>query len=192
MARKIVCLTDPEYFILCRKVLELKPKEGLLIMLFMEAGLRVSEVQNLKIGTLYIAGRPVIEIIAKASHGKIGEPRGIAVSPNLTHALQVYWEWLKEENRPSGPVDPVFPGQNQGEVLTVRAMEKIVHKRTAQFIGRAVWPHALRHTFANRLMRVTSIRVVQELLGHKNLSTTQIYTHPNSNDCSTAINAAFK
>jgi integrase/recombinase XerD len=192
MARKIVCLTDPEYYCLTRKVEELKPRDRLLILLFLEAGLRASEVKNLTLGEIFIQGHPVREIIARASHGKIGEPRGIPVSPRLLDGLKNYWEWLNKENRCTESASPVFPGNVAGVPLTIRAMELIVHKRTLAIIGRPVWPHALRHTFATWLMRVAPIRVVQDLLGHKNLSTTQIYTHPNQNDCSTAINAAFK
>lgn len=45
----------------------------------------------------------------------------------------------------------------------------------------------LRHTFATRLMQKTNIRVVQQLLGHKSLSSTQVYTHPNADDLQKAI-----
>ncbi|GAH73030.1 unnamed protein product [marine sediment metagenome] len=54
-------------------------------------------------------------------------------------------------------------------------------------LGRPVHPHILRHTFASRLMRTTNARIVQELLGHQHLSTTQIYTHPNQDDLKKAI-----
>ncbi|GAH96402.1 unnamed protein product, partial [marine sediment metagenome] len=54
---------------------------------------------------------------------------------------------------------------------------------------REIHPHILRHTFATRLMSKTSMRVVQELLGHKNLSSTQIYTHPNNADLQEAIDS---
>lgn len=192
MARKIVCLTDPEYYCLTRKAADLKPRDRLLILLFLEAGLRASEVKNLTLGDLFIQGHAVREIIARASHGTIGEPRGIAVSPRLQEALTAYWIWMKEKNRCPEPASPVFIGQKTGGPLAVRDMEKIVHKRTLEIIGRAVWPHALRHTFATWLMRVAPIQVVQMLLGHKNISTTQIYTHPNDNDCNTAIQTAFK
>jgi integrase/recombinase XerC len=47
----------------------------------------------------------------------------------------------------------------------------------------------LRHTFATNLMRTTNARVVQQLLGHKNLSSTQIYTHPNQQDLKKAIDS---
>ena len=53
-----------------------------------------------------------------------------------------------------------------------------MRKATLQVLGRSYSPHALRHTFATRLMRKSDIRTVQEALVHSSLSSTQIYTHP--------------
>lgn len=192
MGKNVICLTEPEYYTLTRQVEKIPPKDRLLIMLFLEAGLRASEVKNLTLGELYILGNPVREIIARASHGKIGEPRGIPVSPRLNDALIAYWSWLKKENKGTETSLPVFNTRKTGKAISVRTMERIVKKRTKEIIGRGLWPHALRHTFATLLMRVAPIRVVQTLLGHKHLSTTEIYTHPNNNDCNAAIEKAFK
>jgi integrase/recombinase XerD len=192
MGRKITSLTDPEYFLLAKKAEELKPRDRLLILIFLEAGLRVSEAQALKMSGVIIAGHPVRELIVRASHGRIGTTRGISVSPRLAEALVVFWNWLGKDNQNVWPDQYVFRGTVQGKPLTTRAMEFIVHKTTKKIIGRAVCPHALRHTFATWLMRITSLRVVQELLGHKNIATTQVYTHPNQNDLTTAIQTAFK
>lgn len=192
MGRNITSLTDPEYHLLAKKTEDLKPRDRLLILIFLEAGLRVSEAQALKMSEVFISGRPVRELLVRASHGRIGTPRGVSVSPRLTDALTVYWNWLEKNNLNNGPGQYVFQGTVPGRPLTTRAMRYIVHKLTERIIGRGVWPHALRHTFATWLMRFTSLRVVQELLGHKNISTTQVYTHPNQNDLSSAIQTAFK
>jgi integrase len=191
MGRKIECLNDPEYFDLVKGVKGIHPKERLIILLFLEAGLRVSEVCNLKVGNLYPNGRAVTDITALASHGKIGEPRNVPASGRLIEALMEYQKYLPKRNRPSGPEDPAFIGLTHRGGMTSRAMEMTVKKWTKEFIGRNVWPHALRHTFATKLMRKTSTRVVQELLGHSNIASTERYMHPNRNDLREAINATF-
>ena len=192
MSRKVECLTDPEYFDMVKGVKKISPKERLIILLFLEAGLRVSEVCNLKVGDLYPNGRAVMEITAIASHGKIGEPRGIPASGRLIEALEDYQQWLPKRNRENGQDDPAFVGKTRWGPMSPRAMQALVSKWTIEFIGRSLWPHALRHTFATRLMRKTNIRVVQELLGHSNIMSTQVYTHPNRNDLREAIKAAFE
>ena len=73
--------------------------------------------------------------------------------------------------------------------LTTRQVQRIIKSASTLSIGREVHPHLLRHTFATRLMRNAPMPVLQELLGHKNLSSTQIYTHPNSEDRKKAIEA---
>ncbi|GAH51596.1 unnamed protein product, partial [marine sediment metagenome] len=65
--------------------------------------------------------------------------------------------------------------------------ERITRNAAMKSLGRPVHPHVLRHTFASRLMRTTNSRVVQELLGHQHMSTTQIYMHPNQEDKKKAI-----
>jgi integrase len=191
MGRKIECLTDPEYFDLVKGVKNIGAKERLIILLFLEAGLRVSEVCKLKVGDLYPNGRAVTDVTALASHGKIGEPREVPASGRLIEALMEYQEYLPKRNRPSGPGDPAFIGLTHRTGMTARAMELIVSKWTTEIIGRSLWPHALRHTFATRLMRTTSVRVVQELLGHSNIMSTQRYMHPTRNDLREAIQKAF-
>ncbi|GAI79438.1 unnamed protein product [marine sediment metagenome] len=71
--------------------------------------------------------------------------------------------------------------------LTRRQVHRIISYAAISALGRSVHPHVLRHTFASKLMRVTNMRTVQELLGHKNLTSTQIYTHPNEQDKHKAI-----
>ncbi|GAF88542.1 unnamed protein product, partial [marine sediment metagenome] len=71
--------------------------------------------------------------------------------------------------------------------ITVRQVERIFKWAGVNAIGRPVNPHMLRHTFGSKMMRVTNAAIVQELLGHKHLSSTQVYMHPNGDDLQDAI-----
>jgi len=64
----------------------------------------------------------------------------------------------------------------------------MVARVSLDVIKRRIHPHVLRHTFATQLAKVTNIRVVQELLGHSSLESTQIYTHPDMNEAREAVN----
>ena len=72
--------------------------------------------------------------------------------------------------------------------ITTRQVERIILTASMKALNRPIHPHVLRHTFASRLMKRTNIRVVQQLLGHTSITSTQIYTHPDSDDLQKAIN----
>lgn len=191
MGRKVVCLTGPEINDLLRGLEKLNRREKLLILIFLEAGLRAGEVRKMTNGDLFYNGNPVREVNVRASHGNIGELRAVPVSSRLHEAIADYYGWLKKNKVNPDPAAAVFTYRDNPEAISVRAMEFMIKKRTQNIIGRGIWPHALRHTFATQLMRKASIRVVQDLLGHRCLNSTYVYMHPNQNDLSEAIRATF-
>jgi site-specific recombinase XerD len=140
-------------------------KSKLMMMLLYSSGLRVSELVNLKWNNLELD-----EKIAWVRSGKGQKDRMIILSEALS-------DLLKKLPRQS---EYVFSGRN-GQ-LSTKNIQKIVKLTASKAnISKKVTPHTLRHSFATHLLETgNDIRVIQELLGHSNLQTTQIYTHVSS------------
>lgn len=155
-------------------------------VLMLEAGLRVGEVVQLRGSDLYFNDKPVTCITISPEVAKNNKERIIPVSQKLSNALTQHWAYKNTQNRTHGDYY-VFCPFDRYEPLTTRQVERIIRAAAMRGIGRPVHPHILRHTFASRVMRKANVRVVQELLGHESLTSTQIYTHPNSDDLKKAI-----
>ena len=141
------------------------PKHRLLIEFLYSSGLRVSECVSLKLDDLDLSER-----IGKIKHGKGNKERYIILSDNLILHLN---EYIKNKKYNSTYIFSIG-----NHPITIRHAQKIV-KEAAKKAGikKRVFCHALRSSFATHLLEAgTDIRVIQELLGHSNLSTTQIYT----------------
>lgn len=141
-------------------------KSKLMMMMLYSSGVRVSELVNLKWNDLEFE-----EKIGWVRSGKGRKDRVIILSENLLEGLRLFVGQKKPEN------EHIFSNK-AGMPLTSRNVQKMVRK-TAQRAGinKRVTPHTLRHSFATHLLENgTDIRKIQELLGHSNLQTTQIYT----------------
>lgn len=171
-------LSNHQRLLLCRN--------RLICNLMLEAGLRVGEVVRLQKIHLCIAGVTVTSLDLDYGTAEKGCTRHVPVSQHLHDSIQLMnlniWQPLKIED-----LDSAFSLSTDDPALSIRQMERIVDSVSVASIGRHVHPHMLRHTFATRLMRKCSIRVVQKLLGHSSLLSTEIYTHPNTNDLQIAI-----
>jgi integrase/recombinase XerC len=94
-------------------------------------------------------------------------------------AIIALQEWLQERSQiPMQENDAVFVTR-QGKRLTPRAIQlRVAAWAKRQGLGQHVHPHMFRHSFASHLLESSQdLRGVQELLGHANISTTQVYTH---------------
>ena len=141
------------------------PKHRLLVEFLYSSGLRVSECVNIRIDDLDLS-----EKMGKIKHGKGNKERYIILSDNLISHLTDYLKNKKDAS------NYIFSIKNRP--ITTRQAQKVV-KEAAKKAGikKRVFCHALRSSFATHLLEAgTDIRVIQELLGHSNLSTTQIYT----------------
>jgi integrase/recombinase XerC len=135
-------------------------------------GIRVSELSGLNISSVDFS-RGVIRVF-----GKGGRERIVPVGIKAMDAIRAYVEKLKSETGRSDEDAPLFLNKNKGR-LTTRSVARILENFVREFsISVPVSPHALRHSFATHMLDAgADLRVVQELLGHKSLSTTQKYTH---------------
>jgi site-specific recombinase XerD len=132
------------------------------------AGLRVSELCGLDRAGVDLRGRTVLVL------GKGGKERRVPMHDRATQALGAWLEQGRQELAvAASPLEAVFLNRRGGR-LGPRDVRRILDSRAAS----PTHPHALRHTFATHLLDGgADLRVVQELLGHASLATTQIYTH---------------
>jgi len=157
-----------------------------LALCMLDAGLRVSEAVGLDVTDLFFNNAPVTSVRVRKEIAKNHKERLIPISARLCEAISqmfmAYWS-----DHYNNVQHKAFTSGRLHKPLTRRQVHRIIRSAAASALGLPVHPHILRHTFGSRLMRVTSMRTVQELLGHKNITSTQIYTHPNETDKHEAI-----
>ncbi len=159
---------------------DLSKPEGMrdraLIELLYASGLRVSEIWQLNLGNIDLQSRE-IRVIGKGSKERI-----TLMGLPATEALQKYLARARLELL-NKRLNPAIFLNKQGQRLSMRGMQKMLkHYAKVAGIQKDVHPHVLRHTFATHLLNGgADLRVVQELLGHADLSSTQIYTHVTKN-----------
>jgi len=141
------------------------------------AGLRISELASADLGSLDLR-RAELRVIGKGRKeriGLLGRPAIAALTAYLDHGRP-----LLIERRPPGAPQPTTVFLNHaGAPLGVRGLRyRLDRLCRAAGLPVGVSPHTLRHSFATHLLDGgADLRVVQELLGHENLATTQVYTH---------------
>jgi len=161
-------------------------RNHLMATLMLEAGLRVGEVVKLINSHLYFNFVPVKTLVLHPSVTKNHKERTVPVSAALDIALREFFShWLLTDAFNGS--EHCFYVSDPANPITTRQVENILNSASMKSLGRNINPHMLRHTFASRLMRVTDMRTVQELLGHSFITSTQIYTHPNEDDKKRAI-----
>ncbi len=136
-------------------------------------GLRVSESTGLDLGDLQRDENFALV------RGKGGKERLAPLGSCAAEAIERYLpERAVRLDRLASSTEAVFVNKN-GTRLNVRSVRRILdHRATLAGLRKRVTPHTLRHSFATHLLsRGADLRAVQELLGHANLTTTQIYTH---------------
>jgi len=143
-----------------------------LIELIYATGVRVSELVGLSLEQVDLENRQL------RVWGKGAKERIVLIGEPAADALRDYFSKGREELLAGKKSEAVFVNHDGGR-LTERSVQKLLTKyATAAGIDKRVHPHMLRHTFATHMLDGgADLRVVQELLGHARLSSTQIYTH---------------
>lgn len=169
------------------KALKSSPRNYAIVMTLLQTGIRVGELTGLIFDDILIGGHFKTALTIRAEISKSGREREIPISKRLKDVLQDYLTWLNQKQTTLKPEDPLFQQTNRIQRLSTRQVERIVAALSKEAIGRKIHPHLLRHTFATNMMRIADIRIVQEILGHTNIASTQIYTHPNNVDLKQAV-----
>lgn len=143
-------------------------RDRAMLELLYSSGLRLSELTGLDLPDLDLAAGQVRVL------GKGGKQRDLPVGSKARAALQ---DWLAVRSQLARDTPALFVGERGA-----RIHPSVVRQRLRQAgqleLGQHLHPHMLRHSFASHLLESSQdLRAVQELLGHANISTTQIYTH---------------
>ena len=160
MARLLTFRTDDDLSVRDKAIMEL----------FYSSGLRLSELVNLDLGDVDLRDRTV-RVIGKGNKAR--------VVPVGRFAVEAIGTWLKERGGLADAAEPALFVSKRGGRLLQRAVQlRIERWAKMQGLGVHLHPHMFRHSFATHLLESSQdLRAVQELLGHANISTTQVYTH---------------
>ena len=159
-----VVLREDEIERLLAAVKNLKHRAAVMVMY--GGGLRVSEAVHLRLADIDSKAMRI-----RVRRGKGGKDRYVMLSSRLLRTLRRYWKLYR-------PQTYVFEGRQAGRPLDVSSVQRVVREAARRAgINQPVSTRTLRHSFATHLMETgTNLRYIQELLGHKSLQTTAIYT----------------
>jgi tyrosine recombinase XerC len=159
-------------------------RDRAILELFYASGLRLSELADLDLDDVNLAGRTV------RVRGKGGKERMVPFNQSTADAIKVMLADVRDAPAPPAPRRNKMPGRHsrtrhpmflnqRGGRLSTRSIDRIVRVAAkAGGVPGTISPHALRHTFATHLLQAgADLRAIQEMLGHTSLSTTQRYTH---------------
>ena len=165
-----------------------------LFMLGVSTGGRISELLSLQIGDVYQNGSAVSDLLFARSIVKGGEvSRAVPVNADGRRAIEELASWHREHYQNTDPTRPLFPSRHKSGTVPM-------HRQTAHDILKKAFiaaglngklaTHSLRKSFAQRVYNKSGdIYLVQELLGHRNISTTQKYLGVNYADARAAVEA---
>ncbi|KPZ13790.1 MULTISPECIES: site-specific tyrosine recombinase XerD [Pseudomonas syringae group] len=135
-------------------------------------GLRVTELISLTLEQVNLR-QGVLRVMGKGSKERL-----VPMGEEAIVWVERYMRGARDELLGGKPSDVLFPSTRGDQMTRQTFWHRIKHQATVAGIGKSLSPHTLRHAFATHLLNHgADLRVVQMLLGHSDLSTTQIYTH---------------
>lgn len=145
-------------------------RDKAILELFYSSGLRLAELCSLDLNDLSLPEKMV------RVTGKGNKTRDLPIGRQADQAIR---NWLLQRNAlPLKDYQAVFVSKHGKRISPRNIQARVKHWAIKQGIDISVSPHMLRHSFASHLLESSGeLRAVQELLGHSNISTTQIYTH---------------
>ncbi len=145
-------------------------RDRAMIELFYSSGLRLAELVSINLNDIDLEDAS-LEVL-----GKGAKRRRVPVGAQAIEAVQ---RWHRVRGNLASPEETALFVSQRGRRIHPRTVEqRLQHWAAAQGAGRHLHPHLLRHSFASHLLESSGdLRAVQELLGHANIGTTQIYTH---------------
>jgi integrase/recombinase XerD len=150
---------------------EFNARDKAILELLYSSGLRISELVNMELSNIDLDDC-LIRVMGKGSKERT-IPLGDYAVDALKNYIENYRYLLNKKNS-----NYVFLNNRGGQLSRQFIFKTIKNECTKKGIKKNVSPHTLRHTFATHLLKNgADLRIIQELLGHENLSTTQIYTH---------------
>lgn len=147
-------------------------RDRAMLELLYASGLRVTELVSLRMGQISL-NQGVVRIVGKGSKERL-----VPTGEEALHWLQRYFREARPQLLGESGSDVVFPSRRGTQMTRQTFWHRIRHYAQRAGIEKHLSPHTLRHAFATHLINHgADLRVVQLLLGHSDLSTTQIYTH---------------
>ena len=180
-------LLDDEIERLLQEAMNHGHRDYTLILFTLSTGLRNTEVVGLNFEHVFPYGActKTLELPAEIAKGK--KPRNIPLNFNIRSDLEIYYFEELRSGRITGGESPLFRSKYSNKRLGPRDFQQILRRHSITAFNHPCNPHKLRHTFATKLLSQSNIKIVQEILGHTCLQSTQIYLHPSSSDKATAV-----
>ena len=184
-AQEILTWTETVYML--RELETYHPRVAAAAHLMLQLGLRIGEARNARWGWFTNIDQPsaTMTIPAETTKSKIARTLPVPTT------LRLYLLELRRQNHydPTIPWPATWPLvlNRWGKPPTTTYCSRVLRRTSAKVLHRNVRSHLLRKTFATRLLKHTNLRVVQLALGHRSITSTELYTHPAIDDIRAAL-----